>query len=413
LRNVLAVSAAAWCVAGAAHAQADLFSADTISGFLDFRAALSKGERSWTDDGFGKTRFSGGRDTYALDATLASADLVWRPRFSWNVYGLLDATVQPGQQGMVEVSEGFVAYKSGPGAWRVTAKAGYYYPEVSLEHEGATWRVADTITPSAINSWVGEEVKVAGAEVSASRKFGEQSLGGTFGIYGNDDTSGTLLSFRGWALHDLRSTFGGRFPLSRLSPFMSRRQDQWTEASLELDDRAGFYGRLEYRPTPSSAFHVFYYDNAGDRHAVTRKQWSWDTTFTEAGARVWLTPDVKLTAQAMHGETYMGFVTPSGIWADVEFNSAYASAMRQLTETSKVTVRADWFETNDKSMVAQDNNNERGWALTAGYSHKLNTHMTFLAEGLQVWSDRPSRSYAGVPRRVDGTTFQGALRIDL
>jgi hypothetical protein len=413
LRNLFAASAAAWCVAGAAQAQIDLFSADTISGFLDFRASAASGERAWTNDGFGKTRFNGARDGYAVTATLASADLVWRPRFSWNVYGLIDATVQPGQQGVVEVSEGFLAYKSGPGAWRVTGRAGYYYPEISLEHEGATWRVADTITPSAINSWVGEEVKVAGAEISASRTFGEKSLGGTFGIFGNNDTSGTLLSFRGWALHDLRSTFGGQFPLSQLSPYMARRQDQWTEASLELDDRAGFYGRLEYRPTPSSALHVFYYDNAGDRRAVTRKQWSWDTTFTEAGARVWVTPDVKLTAQAMRGETYMGFVTPSGIWADVEFNSVYVSGMRQLTEKGKVTVRADWFETEDKSMVVQDNNNERGWAFTAGYSHKLKPHMTFLAEGLHVWSDRPARAYAGVPRRIDGATFQAALRIDL
>jgi hypothetical protein len=413
LRKLFAVSAAAWCVAGAAQAQVDLFAPDTISGFLDFRAAAASGERAWNNDGFGKTRFNGARDGYAVTATLASADLVWRPRLSWNVYGVLDGTIQPGQHHMVEVSEGYLAYKSGPGAWRVTAKAGYYYPEISLEHEGATWRVADTITPSAMNSWVGEEVKVAGAEVSASRAFGEQSLGATLGAFGNDDTSGTLLTFRGWALHDLRSTLSGRFPLSRLSPYMSFRQDQWTESSLELDDRAGYYGRLEYRPTQSSALHVFYYDNGGNRTAVHKLQWAWDTKFTEAGARVMVTPDIKLTAQAMHGETYMGFVTPAGIWADVAFNSAYTSAVRQLTDTDKVTVRADWFEVQDRSLVAVDDNNERGWALTAGYSHKLNDKMTFLAEGLHVWSDRPSRSYAGIPRRIDGTTFQAALRIDL
>ena len=44
-----------------------------------------------------------------------------------------------------------------------SARAGLMWPPVSLEHEGADWHVKDSITPSAINSWIGEEVRPVAA----------------------------------------------------------------------------------------------------------------------------------------------------------------------------------------------------------------------------------------------------------
>lgn len=415
MRFLVAASTAAWCVAGVAHAEMDLFSADAFSASLDLRAALSKGERSWAEDGFGKTRFSGGADSYALRTTLASADVIWRPRFSWNTYALVDVTMQPGQHAAFQISEAFLAYKTKPSeTWGGSVKAGYFWPHISLEHDGPTWRVTNTIMPSAINSWVGEEVKVLGGEATLSRKLGDQQVLATAGIYGNNDTSGTLLTYRGWAMHDLRAVLDGRFPLSPLSPFMVTRQAQWTESSLELDNRAGYYGRLEWKPSESSSFHVFYYDNAGNRIAVDRKQWSWDTRFAEAGGKVWLTPEVKLTAQAMTGNTVMGFIRNGERWANVDFNSAYGMITKKIgDEGDTASLRLDWFETKDKSMRAADNNNERGWGLTAAYNHKLNDKMSFLVEGLTVDSNRPGRAYGGWPASIANTTFQAALRIDL
>jgi hypothetical protein len=399
----------------------DLFSANTFSGALDVRAALSKGERSWAEDGFGKTRFSGGNDSYALRTTLASADLVWRPRFSWNSYALVDIAVQPGQHQAVEVSEAFLAYKTKPtDTWGASAKLGYYWPYISLEHDGPTWRVTNTITPSAINSWVGEEVKVLGGEATLSRKIAGQQVLATAGMFGNDDTSGTLLTYRGWAMHDLRSTLQGRFPLSPLSGFMITRQDQWTESSIEIDTRAGYYGRLEWQPSQSSSLHAFYYDNVGNRTAVEKHQWAWDTRFTEVGGKVWLTPETKLTAQAMTGNTIMGYpritvAAPLGErWANVDFNSAYGMITHKVGGAGDTaSLRADWFEVKDKSMRAVDNNNERGWGVTAAYLHRIAPNVTLVGEALHVTSNRPSRAYGGWPAKVNDTTFQASLRIDL
>ena len=87
----------------------------------------------------------------------------------------------------------------------------------SLEHDRRVWGLTDTITPSAINSWIGEEVKVVGAEGTITHDFDGGRLAATGGVFGYDDTSGTLLSFRGWALHD-------RLQRSRHQPDAGRLQ---------------------------------------------------------------------------------------------------------------------------------------------------------------------------------------------
>ena len=48
---------------------------------------------------------------------------------------------------------------------------------------------ADTITPSAINSWIGEEVRPLAAEVTASTTAGEHQLSATAGIFAANDTA--------------------------------------------------------------------------------------------------------------------------------------------------------------------------------------------------------------------------------
>jgi hypothetical protein len=409
VRRIAFASAAAWCLTSPAFAEADLFSPSAFSGQIDVRVAAAKGARSWLERGFGKTRYSGGKDSFVADGAI-SGDLVWQPRFNWNTKAVVDLSIQPSQKRALEANEAYLSYKTGPGAWGFAGRLGYFYPAISLEHEGATWATIDTITPSAINSWAGEEVKVVGAEATAQRRFDTHQISGTVGAFGNGDTAGTLLTFRGWGFHDVRSSYKSVLPLPPLSPFMSRRQDPFTEPSLEVDERIGYYARGEYQPSQSSTFHVFYYDNNGDRTGVTRKQWAWDTRFVEAGARFWLDADTKITAQAMTGTTAFGFnVPPRGIWSDVDFSSAFASVTHRLGG-DRATLRADWFEVKDK-VVPLDNNNERGWARTGAYRHKLTEYAQLMGEALYVDSARPSRALAALPTKLGETTFQASLRV--
>jgi hypothetical protein len=97
-----------------------------------------------------------------------------------------------------------------------SARAGLMWPPVSLEHEGADWHVANSITPSAINSWIGEEVRPAAVEGTLAVNLGEHKLRATAAIMAANDTSGTLLTFRGWALHDRTTLAFRRQPLPPL-----------------------------------------------------------------------------------------------------------------------------------------------------------------------------------------------------
>jgi len=388
-----------------ARAEVDLFSRDTFSGVIDLRLAAANGETSWVDNGLGKARFGPGR----RGLRLGEAALVWNPRFSDSLTAVVVAESQDGQDHVVDLGEAYLAYR-GPagGAVRLSGRAGAFYPQISLEHDGLDWTVPETITPSAVNSWVAEETKVAGIEVTARGAVLGQRLSATVGAFTHGDTSGTLLSFRGWALHDLKSPVTGRFPLPPLSPFMVRRQAPHTTPLLELDGRTGYYGRLEWKPDARLAIDLFGYDNQGDRISVEDREWSWETRFWNLGARLDL-GGTQAKAQIMRGETLMGYSNANGIWIDVGFEAAYASVTRALGPGS-LTGRLDHFSVSDRTNKAVDNNSEHGWSALAAYRWDVKPNTQLVFEALTIDSHRPERVRLGVSPDQRQTVLQTAYR---
>ena len=47
-------------------------------------------------------------------------------------------------------------------SWSV--KTGAFFPTISLENDDLGWTSPYTLTPSAINSWIGEELRTIGSE---------------------------------------------------------------------------------------------------------------------------------------------------------------------------------------------------------------------------------------------------------
>jgi hypothetical protein len=416
-QHLMFAVAALACVAAPrlARAQTDLISADTLHGVLDARAAWADGETSFTQGGFGKARYGGSADGGgSTKLQLADAALEWTPRVGWDLSAVVDVIHQPGQEHTVDVDQAYFVYKPVPTSQtRFSIRGGLYYPPISLEHDGRAWTVTDTITPSAIDSWVGEEVKVVGLEASISTVLGDQPVKATSAVFGYDDTSGTLLSFRGWALHDIQSQANGRFILPPLSPFFASVQDNETYSTLEIDRRAGFYGRLEWTPTPPLTLHAFYYDNAGDKVSVTPDmQWAWATRFWEFGGRWDLDDATKLQAQALLGTTVMGFETPGGRFVNLDFRSAYLLGTRRVGK-SAFTGRLDLFDTHDNSALFLGDTNERGWALTAAWRYPLSKQFDVRLEALHIESNRPGRALAGeIPQQAQ-TVLQSSLRLIL
>ena len=400
--------------AGPALAQVDLLSPAVISVQGDVRLSAADGEASWLQDGFGKTRYGGKDPGWTTRLQLASADLLWRPAFAFDLTGFVDAVYQPGQIHAVDLSEAFLQYKPLPdaGGLRWQARAGLMYPPVSLENDGPGWTPTRTITPSAINSWIGEEVKTVAVEAKVSRRWADQELSAGGAVFVDYDAGGTMLTWRGWMFSDLRSTLFGKTSLPAIpaahSPFRDQEDD--SPALTELDGRPGVYAWGEWRSPYGVTANVFYYDNAGDRTTVSDGYWAWDTRFWNLGLRYAPDAATEFLAQAMTGRTIAGFHTPGGWRVDANFDSAYLLASHKFGR-ELLTGRVDWFDVRDNTFQALDNADERGWAVTADWRHPINEHVAVLVEALHVASDRPARAYVADATRQPQTMVQTALKV--
>ena len=417
IMKLIGAAIAACCACQPALADPDLFSRDAFSGLIDLRVAGVDGQPSFLQGGFGKLRF-GGKSDGGIDghATLADAALVWQPQFTWALGATIDAEHQEGQTNAVDLVQAFLSYRPAPVAGiKVSAKAGLYYPAISQEHEGPTWSVADTITPSAINTWVGEEVKVVGGEARATAHLGEQELTATGGLFGFNDTSGAELMFRGWGLHDLKSTAFGRFSLPPLNDYFSDKQPEFTSNTAEVDGRLGYYGRIDWRPPGRFALNAFYYNNNGNKIGVTpQEEWAWATQFWNFGASWDLDDHTRLLSQVMTGETLMGYPNARSVWVNLGYTSAYFLATHKVGK-SGFTGRVEYFETSDRNFRAAtddpgDNMGEKGWALTGAYRYAIDAHTRLMVEVLHVDSNRPSLSEAGLSPLQRQTMVQSSLR---
>ena len=419
MRLAAAIAAALAALAWSAPALADAPHLDlpaNLTAVIDFRIVLTDGERSWTDGGFGRSRFGGGGDGIDVHAVPAEAELVWHGPIAWNVEGTLAASYQDGQDQPVDLIEAYATWRPVPrGATRFSVRAGMFWPQVSLEHEGPAWQVADMITPSAINSWIGEEVKVVGLEGTATHPLAGGRLSGTFGLFGFNDTAGTQLAFRGWALHDQKTGAFSREALPPLGPDMAGAQPPWTTPTLEVDHRIGFYGRLAYQFVAPVTLEAFYYDNRGDPAAFTDDlQWGWRTRFLNVGARIDFGANTRLLAQALTGSTQMGQEEdePDEIWVDTRFRAAFLRLTHSIGPVA-LSGRLDLFETRQRGEYVYAEDGEHGWSLTGAVDWRLTGQAQIIVEGLHVESERGARARLGLAPRQDQDIVQASMRITL
>jgi hypothetical protein len=411
LRWGLAPILGALLIAGPAWADAGFFSPADVSGMADLRLSMADGERSWLDQGFGKTRVGGAGSGFAGHASLANAYLAWTPHLTWDLGAVIVGQYQSDHDRAPALGEAYLTYRPTPhGDTRFLARLGLFYPPVSQEHQGPAWIDTDMLTPSAINSWIGEEVKVAGAEIAVRHSFGEQELAATAGAFGYNDTAGTLLTTRGWALSDVQTDVPGRYVLPPLSAFMEYVQAPVTTPVKEIDHKVGGYGRIDWRINDRLTVNAFYYDNAGNLIGEDKLEWAWDTRFWNFGASLELGDHTRILSQVMIGDTRMGYAHPD-IWVDTRFDAAYLLITHRFGEDA-LSARFDVFETINRAEEEYGDTREHGWAITADYRKRLSPHANVLVEAMHVSSDRPARTdIVGDKARQDQTVLQAALRL--
>lgn len=401
--------------AAPALAETQLFSRENYDAWIDVRAVTANGERGWLDGGFGKLRYG---DQSRLD--LAQAAVVWKPRFTDTVTGYVLAQYASG--GLTEwgVSEAFIKWKPVPSsALRYSVRLGQMFPPVSMEHDGAGWSVSRTLTPSAANAWIGEEVLVDALEGSVQTTVSGHTLGLTGAIFTGNDTSGTILTWRGWALHDIASMRATRLPLPDgpqgwSKTFTPDRQAPFSEVMAETDGDTGEYFRLDWRPPVPVAVNIEYYANEADPQSLKHAQWGWDTRFWNAGLQARPVANVEVLGQYMRGTSLMGWIRSDGRHAfDIEFDTAYLLATREFDSGAKLTGRADYFAVKDRSWRSRDDNTEKGYAATVAYIRPVSAHLDLAVEALHVISTRPARVSQGLTPHQAQSQLQLALKVKL
>lgn len=386
----------------------------------DVRAVAVDGERSWLDDGFGKLRYGGKNGAKPSDLHVepefGEAGVVWQPRLGWALSGTVVALAQgsDGRKLDAGLSEAFLTFKPlGSGPLRISARAGLFWPPVSIEHSGPEWAVSDTITPSAIGSWMGEEVKVVGLELTAKGELGGHEISATLAGFDLNDTAGALLTFRGWALHDWKSLAFRKQPLPPLNAFMQTVQPRYSHPLIDVDRglfrRPGFYGKLTWTPGPVR-LELLHYDNNGDPTAVNPDlEWGWRTKFETLGLVADLGRGFELRAQGLSGRTRMGFDMGGKDWVDMRFRSAFGMVTRRFDKAS-LSARIDLFDTRNSGSAVDAAEDEEGWALTVAAKRRLSSKLTALVEYLHVESDRQARLRNALAPEQEQNQVQMAFR---
>lgn len=370
----------------------DLLSSESFSGVAIVGAETTSGGTSWVNGGEGKLETGRG-----AAVPFGSAIVAWRPVLPGRFGIVVSADAQSLANSVVGLDEAYVTVRpEREDALNISARAGLFFPPASLEHDGPDWSLSRTLTPSAINSWIAEEVKVAGVEATLHTSFASRPLNLTLAGFEGDQTSGALLALRGWALHDLRATLGGTFNLPPNPPMFVGRQASKSESIDEVDGRVGGYGKIGYAPRTNIEVDLFAYDNNGSITALKDGQYAWRTRFVQASVRWTPGKNTEVLAQAMTGDTLMGIPANGQIPVNIGFASAYV-LVSQTMAAGVATLRIDQFSISDHTFKALDNNAESGWSGTADWAMNLTERSQIIFEGIWLRSDHADRVRLGEP----------------
>jgi hypothetical protein len=407
---------ALWATPACADPDLKLFTRDNFELSGDVRLVAVDGEESWVDGAFGKLR-SGSDGDLLVRPELGNAALVWKPQFTWSLGAIVVGSLQGGDRTEAGLSQAYLTFRPMRGdKLAFSARVGLMWPLVSLEHEGADWHVKDSITPSAINSWIGEEVRPVAAEATLAASLGEHKLRATAALMAANDTSGTLLTFRGWALHD-RTTLAFRpQPLPPLEEDIADYEAQFTHPLLDVHGgfahRPGYYAKLSWQPPIPVLFELFRYDNRANPEDMNANlEWGWRTQFDNLGAVAQLGPGTELKLQAMDGRTRMGFIEEGETrpWVDNHFRSIFAMVVHQFGSVG-VAARAEAFDTRNRGSDVDDEYDDKGWSAMIAAKREW-AHFTGLVELLHVSSKREDREEVGLSPRQRQTQVQAEVRM--
>lgn len=399
------------CAAAGAAGELD------VRGVAAGRGIAVESREAWIDGGFGRLT-EGESDSGFVGFARAEAHLglEWTAAGPWQLRLHGTARTEPGAAGgwRAGLTEAFVQYRTElrPDL-ALRFRAGLQFPPTSRENVDPLWQSPYTLTPSALNSWIGEELRPIGLDGALA--VGE-TAGSRFELAGmgflGADTAGALLAWRGWAMGTRLAVAGETLPLPPLPTLAARggfadQLDAGTRPIDELDGRIGWHARARWSRAGRGLLQAAWTDTRGDR-ALHEGQYSWATRFASLAAEVEV-GRLRLVAEAMGGDTGMGLA--SGPHVDLRLRAAYALASwASPGEAVRISARYDRFRNDDRDGVAEPNQ-ESGWALTLSALAAPRPWLRVGVEYLELRGDRPAAEFAGSSKGAGGRRAQLELRL--
>ena len=378
------------------------------SGYIDLRLVAPADERSWLQGGLSKTRYGKGDSNFQFAGAVGQGYVLLTPEILAVVVG----RIEPEQRTFFDALEAYVRYRPvSTSAVRWSIKGGAFFAPFSLENTELGWSSYWTITPSAINSWFGEELRTIGAEGTLDWHTSEGSLQVIAAAFGWNDPAGVMIADRGWTLSDRPTGVFDhlREPDATLLLFGDEPPD-YTPIFKEFDNRAGWYAGISWDDTSEWHVELERYDNEADPAAHEEDYFAWRTRFWSAGFS-YRFEDFTVLSQALTGDTT---IAPApGFASTTDFDSAYVLLGWQRGDW-RVAVRGDWFRTKSQSTFgAEPALSENGDALTGAVSWLPRDWVRLTGEVLWVNSRRDERAITGLDPRQSSVQAQLSARFYL
>ena len=229
-----------------------LWTADAVAidfssdGYVDARLVIPPNEKGWLDGGLGKARYGSAQPdpNFRFAEAVGQGVLSLTPEFE----ALTVARIEPKQRSGVDVLESYLAWRPQAfGSWQWSMKAGAFFPTISVENDDLGWTSPYTLTPSAINSWIGEELRTIGSEGNLSFHGHWGTFTAIVALYCCNEPAGTVIAARGWALDDRPTGLIERLRLPDATIKLFGGTPPGRTGLFEnIDGHVGWYGGLRW-----------------------------------------------------------------------------------------------------------------------------------------------------------------------
>lgn len=375
---------------------------------LDLRLLASDGRNSYIDGGLGKLRYDDQDDGLQL----GRARLAWRGAVAGDWHATVDLSAWSlDDHNVIDVTEAWLEWRPVPSSpWRSNVKIGAFYPPISLEHRASGWHNPYTISSSAANTWVGEELRTIGAayelEHLGTRDGGRLDFGVHAAVFGWNDPAGVIIAFRGFSLNDRQTPLFGRIG----SHDPSERRDQRV-IFHEIDDRPGYHAGAYVKSDTGLEVRALHYDNRADPSvpAPAIDDYAWDTRFNSLGLRYDGPGGLALITQWLKGST-QATADPAYTW---RFRTWFVLAAKEFGRHRFAARYDDFRSGQDEYLSTGPWLRDKGDALTLGWTWAAREHVEVAAEWLRIDSNYNGRGLIGESPEAVEHLLQLAVRLSL